>query len=78
MNKKASSVLGMEERMLGRAGWKISVIGFGEVKLPQTSQGECDSLSNRTTDLGFKSVDTADHPYPLEHYNFTFDLLSDR
>jgi predicted aldo/keto reductase-like oxidoreductase len=50
----------MAKRILGRTGWKISVIGFGAIKLPQISQKECDSLLNRAIDLGINFVDTAD------------------
>jgi len=50
----------MQTRILGRTGWKISVIGFGAIKLPNLSQKECDSLLNRAIDLGINFVDTAD------------------
>jgi predicted aldo/keto reductase-like oxidoreductase len=50
----------MNKRILGRTGWKISVIGFGAIKLPSLSQRECDSLLNRAIDLGINFVDTAD------------------
>jgi predicted aldo/keto reductase-like oxidoreductase len=54
------SIVKMQKRVLGRAGWQISVIGFGAIKLPQISQKECDVLLNRAIDLGINFVDTAD------------------
>jgi predicted aldo/keto reductase-like oxidoreductase len=50
----------MQERTLGKTGWKISVIGFGAIKLPQIPQRECDILLNRALDQGVNFVDTAD------------------
>jgi len=50
----------MQKRILGRTGWKLSVIGFGAIKLPQLPQKECDFLLNRAIDLGINFVDTAD------------------
>jgi len=50
----------MKKRLLGRTGWKISVVGFGAIKLPQITQGECDVLLHRAIDLGINFVDTAD------------------
>lgn len=50
----------MRKRILGKTGWKISVVGFGAIKLPNLSQKECDSLLNRAIDLGINFVDTAD------------------
>lgn len=50
----------MKKRVLGRTGWKISVVGFGAIKLPNLSQKECDFLLNRAIDLGINFVDTAD------------------
>ena len=50
----------MEKRILGKTGWKISVIGFGAIKLPNLTQKECDSLLHRAIDLGINYVDTAD------------------
>jgi predicted aldo/keto reductase-like oxidoreductase len=50
----------MKKRVLDRTGWKISVVGFGAIKLPNLSQKECDFLLNRAIDLGINFVDTAD------------------
>jgi len=50
----------MQKRILGRKGWRISIIGFGAIKLPNLSQKECDVLLNRAIDLGINFVDTAD------------------
>jgi len=50
----------MRKRTLGKTGWRISVIGFGAIKLPNLSQKECDTLLNRAIDLGINFVDTAD------------------
>ncbi len=50
----------MQTRILGRTGWKFSVVGFGAIKLPNLSQKECDLLLNRAIDLGINFVDTAD------------------
>ena len=50
----------MQKRILGRTGWKISVIGFGAIKLPRLSQKECNILLNRAIDGGINFVDTAD------------------
>ena len=50
----------MQTRILGRTGWKISIVGFGAIKLPNLTQKECDFLLNRAIDLGINFVDTAD------------------
>jgi predicted aldo/keto reductase-like oxidoreductase len=50
----------MQKRILGKTGWKISIIGFGAIKLPRVSQKDCDALLNRAIDLGINYVDTAD------------------
>ena len=50
----------MQKRTLGKTGWKVSVIGFGAIKLPQISQRECDILLNKALDEGVNFVDTAD------------------
>jgi len=50
----------MQKRTLGKTGWKVSVIGFGAIKLPRISQRECDILLNRALDEGINFVDTAD------------------
>ncbi|NWF93760.1 MAG: aldo/keto reductase [Syntrophaceae bacterium] len=50
----------MQKRTLGKTGWKISVIGFGAIKLPRVSQRDCDVLLNRAVDLGINFIDTAD------------------
>lgn len=50
----------MQKRTLGKTGWKISVIGFGGIKLSLLSQKECTILLNRAIDAGINFVDTAD------------------
>jgi predicted aldo/keto reductase-like oxidoreductase len=50
----------VQKRILGKTGWKISIIGFGAIKLPLLSQKECDVLLNRAIDGGINFVDTAD------------------
>jgi predicted aldo/keto reductase-like oxidoreductase len=50
----------MEKRILGKTGWKVSVIGFGAIKLPRIGMKECDRLLNRGLDAGINFVDTAD------------------
>lgn len=50
----------MEKRILGRTGWKVSIIGFGAIKLPQIRQKECDILLNLALDYGINFIDTAD------------------
>jgi predicted aldo/keto reductase-like oxidoreductase len=50
----------MQKRTLGKTGWKLSVIGYGAIKLPRISQKECDILLNKAVDEGINFVDTAD------------------
>jgi len=50
----------MEKRILGRTGWKISVISFGAIKLPRIGMKECEHLLNRALDGGINFIDTAD------------------
>ena len=50
----------MQKRILGKTGWRISIIGFGAIKLPLLSQKECDVLLNKAIDGGINFVDTAD------------------
>ena len=50
----------MRKRTLGKTGWKLSVIGYGAIKLPRISQEECDVLLNKAIDEGINFVDTAD------------------
>jgi predicted aldo/keto reductase-like oxidoreductase len=50
----------MQKRILGKTGWKVSVIGFGAIKLSQIPQRDCDILLNRALDEGINFVDTAD------------------
>jgi len=46
-------------RVLGKTGLKVSVIGFGGIKLPEISQKEADEILNRALDLGINFIDTA-------------------
>ena len=50
----------MQKRTLGKTGWKLSVIGYGAIKLPRISQKECDVLLNEAMDGGINFMDTAD------------------
>ena len=50
----------MQKRTLGKTGWKLSVIGFGAIKLPGVSQKESEILLNKAIDGGINFVDTAD------------------
>jgi predicted aldo/keto reductase-like oxidoreductase len=50
----------MQTKTLGKTGWKLSVIGYGAIKLPRISQNECDILLNKAIDGGINFVDTAD------------------
>ena len=50
----------MQKRTLGKTGWKLSVIGYGAIKLPRISQRDCDMLLNEAIDGGINFVDTAD------------------
>jgi len=50
----------VQKRILGKTDWKISIIGFGTIKLPLLSQKECDVLLNKAIDGGINFVDTAD------------------
>ena len=50
----------VQKRILGKTGWKISVVGFGAIKLPLLTQKECDVLLHSALDGGINFVDTAD------------------
>jgi predicted aldo/keto reductase-like oxidoreductase len=50
----------MQKRTLGKTGWKVSVIGFGAIKLPLISQKEAEILLNKALDGGVNFLDTAD------------------
>jgi predicted aldo/keto reductase-like oxidoreductase len=45
--------------MLGKTGMKVSVIGFGGMKLPDTEEQEAFRALNRALDMGINFVDTA-------------------
>ena len=49
----------MRYRILGRTGLKVSVIGFGGIKLPKVSESEAAEMLNRALDLGVNFIDTA-------------------
>jgi len=49
----------MRYRTLGKTGLKVSVIGFGAIKLPDISVEEATRLLNRALDLGINFIDTA-------------------
>ena len=49
----------MQYRMLGKTGLKVSVIGFGTIKLPQISEEQASETINHALDLGINFIDTA-------------------
>ena len=49
----------MRYRVLGKTGLKVSVVGFGAIKLPELSLEEASELLNRALDLGVNFIDTA-------------------
>jgi len=49
----------MQYRTLGKTGLKVSVIGFGAIKLPQISEKQASDVINRALDLGINFIDTA-------------------
>jgi predicted aldo/keto reductase-like oxidoreductase len=51
----------MKYRALGKAGLKVSVIGFGGIKLPNISFEEAVEVVRRALDLGVNFIDTARH-----------------
>jgi len=53
--------------MLGKTGLKVSVIGFGAIKLPQISEKQASETINRALDLGINFIDTARNYGDSEH-----------
>ena len=49
----------MQYRRLGKTELKVSVIGFGSIKLPQISEERAVETVNRALDLGVNFIDTA-------------------
>ncbi|MCD6508879.1 MAG: aldo/keto reductase [Thermoprotei archaeon] len=49
----------MRYRQLGKTGLRVSVIGFGAIKLPQISVEEATRVLNLALDLGINFIDTA-------------------
>jgi len=49
----------MKYKMLGNTGMRVSVIGFGGIKLPGVSQEVANATINRELDLGVNFIDTA-------------------
>jgi len=49
----------MRYKELGKTRMKVSLLGFGAIKLPQISFKEADSTLNRALDLGINFIDTA-------------------
>jgi len=49
----------MRYKLLGSTKLKVSVIGFGAIKLPEVSVEEAKKLLNRALDLGINFIDTA-------------------
>ena len=49
----------MRYRDLGKTGLKVSVIGFGAIKLPQISEKQASEVLNLALDLGINFIDTA-------------------
>jgi predicted aldo/keto reductase-like oxidoreductase len=54
-------------RTLGKTGLKVSVIGFGAIKLPGVSEEEACRALHRALDLGVNFVDTARNYGDSEH-----------
>ena len=48
----------MRYRMLGKTGLRVSVIGFGGIRLPEASQEQACAALNRALDLGVNFIDT--------------------
>jgi len=49
----------MRYKQLGKTGMKVSILGFGAIKLPQINFKEADETLNRAMDLGINFIDTA-------------------
>ncbi|RLF19056.1 MAG: aldo/keto reductase [Thermoprotei archaeon] len=49
----------MRYKTLGKTGLKVSVIGFGAIKLPEITVEEAIKVLNRAIDLGINFIDTA-------------------
>jgi len=49
----------MRYKVLGKTGLKVSVIGFGGIKLPKVKESEAIEILNRAVDLGVNFIDTA-------------------
>lgn len=49
----------MKYRKLGKTNMKVSILGFGAMKLPEISFKEADNTLNRALDLGINFIDTA-------------------
>jgi len=49
----------MKKRRLGRTGLKVSVIGFGGIKLPGVQKDDAVKIINKALDLGVNFIDTA-------------------
>ncbi len=57
----------MQYRILGKTGLKVSVIGFGGIKLPQVTEKQAVETINRALDLGINFLDTARNYGDSEH-----------
>lgn len=57
----------MQYRILGKTGLKVSVIGFGGIKLPQVTEKQAVETINRALDLGINFIDTARNYGDSEH-----------
>ena len=57
----------MQYRTLGKTGLKVSVVGFGAIKLPQISEKQASETINRALDLGINFIDTARNYGDSEH-----------
>lgn len=57
----------MRYRALGKTGLKVSVVGFGGIKLPDVSEEQACAALNRALDLGINFIDTARNYEDSEH-----------
>jgi len=52
-------VIPVKYKPLGKTGLKVSIIGFGGIKLPKIKEDEAVKILNRAVDLGVNFIDTA-------------------
>jgi predicted aldo/keto reductase-like oxidoreductase len=57
----------MRYRTLGKTGLRVSVVGFGGIKLPDVSEEQAGAALQRALDLGINFIDTARNYGDSEH-----------